>query len=79
MDTKYFHHIHLHSPFPCAHLPLMVPTPAKDLFYSTALHFFKCLLIVQGGFAFVLQACTYCALIKLTLPITFSLPSTMLP
>jgi hypothetical protein len=41
-----------------------VPTARKDLFYLPALQFFKCVLIVQGRFTLVLQACIYCALIK---------------
>jgi hypothetical protein len=53
----------------------LVPTPGKDLFYPSVLNFFfKCILIVQGGFTLVLQACIYRALVKLTTSlITFSL------
>jgi hypothetical protein len=50
------------------HLPL-VPTPDKDLFHPPVLHFFKCILIVHGGFASEFQACIYSALIRLPLPL----------
>jgi hypothetical protein len=46
------------------HLPLII-TPGKDLFLPTALHFLKCILIIQRGFALVFQACIYHTLIKL--------------
>jgi hypothetical protein len=52
------------------HLPL-VCLPRKDLFFLAALHFLKIMyiLVVQGDFALVLQACIYHALIKLTPPL----------
>jgi hypothetical protein len=74
MNTKNIHHIHPHSPFPCAHPPHWYPLPRKDLFYPPALHFSKCMLMVQGDFTLVLQACIYYAWIKLTpLLLTLSL------
>jgi hypothetical protein len=39
----------------------------KKTYFSPTLHFLtKCILIVQGGFALVLQVCMYHALIKFT-------------
>jgi hypothetical protein len=62
MSTKYIYHFH---PFLIpTHLSL-VPIPGKDLVCSPASFFKKCILIVQEGFALVLQACLYHALIKL--------------
>jgi hypothetical protein len=45
-----------------------VHTAGKHLLFSPALHFLKtkCILIVQGGFALILQVCIYCVFIKLT-------------
>jgi hypothetical protein len=39
VDTKHIHHIHPHSPFPCAHPLLLIPTPRNYLFFPPALHF----------------------------------------
>jgi hypothetical protein len=44
----------------------LVPTPGKDRFHLLPFTFFKCILIVQRGFALLLQVCVYRALIKLT-------------
>jgi hypothetical protein len=54
--------------FPLSFCPL-VPTPRKDLFFPSALHFkkIKCIFIVQGGFSLVLSVWIYCAFIKLML------------
>jgi hypothetical protein len=56
MNTKY---THPHSPFPYAHLLLSGIHLGQDLFYPLALQVFICILIVQGGFTSVLQACIY--------------------
>jgi hypothetical protein len=74
MNTKY---THPHSPFPYAHLLLNGTHPWKRPILSSCPSFFKkCTLIVQGGFALVLQACIHHALIKLTpLSITYSYES----
>jgi hypothetical protein len=68
MDTKYIHHIHPHSPFLCNHPSHWYTPPQKRLSFPTCTSFFKIkyTLIVQGGFALVLQVCLYHALIKLT-------------
>jgi hypothetical protein len=77
MKTKYIHYIHLPSPSLLILPLLLVPTPGKDLFYHPVLHFFKCVLIVQRGFAMIFHTCIYHALIKLspyicTAPLLFS-------
>jgi hypothetical protein len=69
MDIKYIYHIHPHSPFPCAHHLPLVSTPGKDICFPLLFTFLKCILIVQGGFAVILQACIYHALIKLAPPL----------
>jgi hypothetical protein len=48
LNTKYIHHILPLSPFPYAFPSPVVSTPRTDLFYLPVLHFFKCILIVQG-------------------------------
>jgi hypothetical protein len=48
MNTKYIHHIHPHSSFPCAHPSPTSTHPRKDLFYLPVHHFLKCVLLVQG-------------------------------
>jgi hypothetical protein len=78
IDTKYIHHIHPHSPFPCAHLLPLAHTSRRKLFFLPALHYFliKCILVVQGSFALALQVWIYHTLIKLTPPLlTHSLSS----
>jgi hypothetical protein len=47
--------------FSCSH-----PTPRLGLFYLSVLHFFKCILIVQGGFTLVFQTCLCLTLIRLS-------------
>jgi hypothetical protein len=70
MDTKHIHHIHPHSPFPCAH-PTLTPRrgypPLEKIYFSLLPFIFKikCTLIVQGDFILVLQACIYRSLLKL--------------
>jgi hypothetical protein len=51
MDTKYIHHIHPLSPFPCAH-PTSHWYPRQEKTYFSFLLFicFKYMLIVQGDF-----------------------------
>jgi hypothetical protein len=44
----------------------------EPLVPSSVLHFFKCILIAQGGFALVFRTRTYCAFIRLTLSIILS-------
>jgi hypothetical protein len=67
MNTNYIHYIHPHSPFASAY-----PFSLKKICFSLLpFIFFKCLLIVQGCFTLVLQACIYCALIKLLPPCYF--------
>jgi hypothetical protein len=66
MDTKYIHHIHPYSPFSCVHPPLTGIHPWERSIFPYCPSFFKCILIVQAGFVFVLQACVYGVLIKLT-------------
>jgi hypothetical protein len=59
-----------------SHFPVF-STAGKDLFYPPFIFLF---LSVCGEFAWVLQDCMYCALIKLTpFLITYSFPNTMLP
>jgi hypothetical protein len=58
----------------------LVPThwhlPVEKTYFSLL----PFILLVQGDFALVLQACIYCDLIKLTPPpVTYSLSITMLP
>jgi hypothetical protein len=77
MNIKYIHHIHPQSPFPYSHPFPQVLTPRKKLFYPFALHFWRCILMVQVGFTLVLQACVYHALIKLP-SVTYSFSITML-
>jgi hypothetical protein len=36
---------------------LLVPIPRQDPFYLPILHFFKCILTIQGGIALVFQMC----------------------
>jgi hypothetical protein len=81
MDTKYIHHIHPHSSFPCAHPPPSSTHPWKrPIFSLLPFIFLKCVLIVQGSFTLVLQTCIYHALIKLTPPsVTYSFSITMFP
>jgi hypothetical protein len=67
MNTKYTHHIHSRSPYS---LPTVILSWRRPVFPSCSLFFFiKCLLIVQGRFALVFQACICHALIKLTSPL----------
>jgi hypothetical protein len=56
MNTKCVHHIHPHSPFPCAHQP---PTGAysrkRPMFPSCPSFFCKCIVIVKRNFTWILQ------------------------
>jgi hypothetical protein len=74
MHPKYNHHIFPILPFLFT-FPL-VPNPTQDLLDFPVLHFFKCILIVQGGFHFgISHMYMYCSLIRLTTYITYSLSS----
>jgi hypothetical protein len=64
MDTNYIHYIHPHSSFLYAHHSPSDTHPRKDLFSLLILHIFKCILIVQGGFALVLEAYIYQAFLS---------------
>jgi hypothetical protein len=66
MDTKYIHHIHPYSPFPCVHPPPTGPHLWKRPIFPLSLHFLKVYIDNPRGFALVFQACIYHALIKLT-------------
>jgi hypothetical protein len=75
MNTKYIHCIHLHSPFPYAHPPSTDSNPQKTYFTLLPFIFFKFILMAQGSFALVLQACIYHALIKLCYLLFITIPT----
>jgi hypothetical protein len=57
-DTKYNHHIYWDSPFPYAHPPHTGTHPWKKIYLSLLTFIkkiFKCILIVQKGFALWVQ------------------------
>jgi hypothetical protein len=68
IHTKYIYHIYTHFPFPVLTPIILVPTPERDLVFPPTLHFFliKCILIVRGSLALVLQVYIHHAFIKLT-------------
>jgi hypothetical protein len=65
MNTKYVHHIHPHSPFPYAP-PTSTHPQKRSILPSSPPFLKKYIMIVEGGYTLVLQACVYYALIKLT-------------
>jgi hypothetical protein len=69
--THLLHSFLLPSPFP------LVPTLRQDLFNLPVLHFYNCILIVQGGFTMVFHTCIYWTLIRWTPSITYSFSITL--
>jgi hypothetical protein len=75
MGTKHIHHIHPHSPFPCANPITPRSPPTKKKIYLPLLPFIfwmKYILMSQGGFMLVLQVYTFCAFCPIS-------PSPLLP
>jgi hypothetical protein len=68
MNTKYIHHICLHSFFPCVQPPSIGTYPRKIFIFLSCPSFLKikCILIVQEDLFLVLKVCKYHAFIKLT-------------
>jgi hypothetical protein len=82
MNTKYtpiFILLHpLLMPFPFSLTPLPHTRTYRNWFTFLSI-FQKCILIVQGVFALVVQTCIYCTLIRLDSPITYYFSIQLLP
>jgi hypothetical protein len=70
MDTKYIHHIHPHSPFPCAHPSPTGTCPQKRFIFPSCFSFLfffliTCILVIPGVSPWYFRS-IYHAFIKLT-------------